>query len=114
MGVEKAQNRYVDPMTYARIFLYLQLLDFLTTLAGFKIGAAEASPFVRCLIQFGPITGVAVSKLVAILMAGLCVWLDRPNLLRRVCYWYAALVVWNICIILVSPPQTFIAGTRQF
>ena len=64
--------------------------------------------------DFGPIAGVAASKLLAILMAGLCLWLGKPNLLRRVCYWYAALVVWNICIILVSPPQTFIAGARPF
>ena len=97
-------------MIYARIFLYLQVLDFLTTLVGFKLGAAEMSPFVRALIHIGPIAGVAASKLVALLMVGLCIWLDKPRLLRWVCYWYAALVVWNICVILASPPHTFIVG----
>jgi hypothetical protein len=101
-----------DGMIYAQIFLYLQVLDFLTTLVGFKLGAAEMSPFVRALIHLGPIAGVAASKLVALLMAGICVWLDKPRLMRWICYWYAALVVWNICIILASPPHFFIVGAR--
>src|SRR6266568_4076463 len=67
----KAVERSGDTMAYARIFLYLQVLDFLTTLLGFKMGAAEMSPFVRALIHFGPIAGVAASKIVALAMAGL-------------------------------------------
>jgi|SRR6478672_5918900 hypothetical protein len=97
-------------MQYAQIFLYLQVLDFLTTLVGFKVGATEMSPFVRYLIQFGPIAGVAASKLLALVMAGICVWLDKPHLIKWVSYWYAALVVWNICIILASAPHTFAAS----
>ena len=93
-------------MQYAQIFLYLQVLDFLTTLVGFKVGATEMSPFVRYLIQFGPIAGVAASKVLALAMAGVCVWLDKPHLIKWVSYWYAALVVWNICIILASASHT--------
>jgi hypothetical protein len=99
-------------MLYAQIFVYLQVLDFLTTLVGFKLRAAEMSPFVRHLIHLGPIACVAFSKLIALLMAGLCVYLDRPHLVRWVCYWYAALVLWNICMILASPPRTFIVGAH--
>ncbi len=99
-------------MAYAQIFLYLQILDFLTTLVGFKMGAAEMSPFVRALVHLGPIAGVAASKLMALLMAGLCFWLDRPRLIRWITYWYAALVVWNICVILASPPHIFIVGAH--
>ena len=40
----KVAKRAGDPMLYAQIFLYLQLLDFLTTLVGFKLGASELSP----------------------------------------------------------------------
>jgi hypothetical protein len=112
MAGGKVAQQAGDPMEYARIFLYLQVLDFLTTLVGFKVGAAEMSPFVRLLIHFGPIAGVAVSKIVAILMAGVCVSLDKPHLLRWVSYWYAGLVVWNICVILASPPHTFIVGAH--
>lgn len=110
MAVENTGALPGTTMMYARIFLYLQLLDFLTTLVGFKLGAAEMSLFVRCLIQFGPIAGVALSKLVALGMAGLCLYFDKGHLLRWICYWYAALAIRNICMILASPPYTFIVG----
>src|SRR5689334_932116 len=110
MAAERALPRAEDRMAYFQMFLYLQLLDFLTTLVGFKVGAAEASPFVRALIPFGPITAVALSKVMAVMMAGLCLWLDKSRLIRWVVYWYAALVVWNVCVILASPPHTFIVG----
>jgi hypothetical protein len=105
MAEAQERVRGGDGMAYAQVFLYLQVLDFLTTLAGLKLGAVEVSPFVRALIHFGPVAGVAVSKLVAVFMAGLCVWLDKAHLIRWVSYWYAALVVWNICIILASAPH---------
>jgi Domain of unknown function (DUF5658) len=112
MAAENTGAVPTNTLMYARIFLYLQLLDFLTTLLGFKLGAGEMSPFVRCLIQFGPIAGVALSKFVALGMAGLCLYLDKGRLLRWVCYWYAALAIWNICVILASPPHAFIVGAR--
>src|SRR5437879_2520782 len=71
MAGGKVAQQAGDPMLYAQIFLYLQVLDFLTTLIGFKLGAAEMSPFVRYLLHFGPIAGVAVSKLMAVFVAGL-------------------------------------------
>ena len=97
-------------MQYVQIFLYLQVLDFLTTMVGFKLGVAEISPFVRYLIHFGPIAGVAASKVIAILVAGICIRLDKPHLVRWISYWYAGLVVWNICMILLSPPYALIGG----
>jgi len=86
---------------YLEIFVYLQLLDLMTTLVGFKLGAQEASPFIRWLLAAGPATGVIASKLVAVLLAGFCVWRQKHHLVRWINYWYAALVVWNLCIILV-------------
>jgi hypothetical protein len=54
------------------IFLYLQLLDFITTLMGFRLGAAEASPFVAKLLRISsPFVGVAASKLFALFIGGL-------------------------------------------
>lgn len=87
-----------------QIFLYLQLLDLLTTLVGFKMGAAEASPFIRVLMHLGPAMGVLLSKMAALGLAGLCVLLNRRHLIRYVSYWYAGLVVWNLYIILSSHP----------
>jgi len=87
-------------MSVAQIFIYLQLLDLLTTLVGFKLGASEASPFIRMLMHAGPATGVAISKLVAVGLGGVCVYLKKQHLIKWASYWYGGLVVWNLMIIL--------------
>ena len=38
-------------MALTQVFVYLQLLDLLTTLLGLRLGAVEASPFVRLLMS---------------------------------------------------------------
>ncbi len=92
-------------MPITHIFLYLQLLDLLTTLVGFKLGAAEASPFIRLLMHAGPTVGVIGSKLVALVLGGICVYAKKLNLIRWVTYWYAGLVVWNLMIMLAARGQ---------
>jgi hypothetical protein len=87
-------------MVYVQLFLYLQVLDLLTTLVGFKFGASEASPFIRSLLHLGPFSAVALSKIIAVVLAGVCIVLNRAHLVQWVNYWYAALVVWNLCTIL--------------
>ena len=67
-------------MGLVQIFIYLQLLDLLTTLIGFKLGAGEASPFIRMLMHAGPTAGVVTSKCIAAALAGLCLYLRRPHL----------------------------------
>lgn len=86
----------------AQAFIYLQLLDLLTTLVGFNMGASEASPFIRILMYAGPVTGVAVSKLLAVALGGVCVYLRKQHLIRWATYWYSGLVVWNLMIMLWS------------
>jgi len=81
-------------------FIYLQLLDFMTTVLGFRLGAAEASPFIRLLVHFGPALGVAVSKALAIALGGVCVWLKKNRIISWINYWYAGLVFWNLCVIM--------------
>jgi hypothetical protein len=90
-------------MGVAQIFIYLQLLDLLTTLVGFKLGASEASPFIRLLMHAGPAKGVLVSKLVALGLGALCVYLKKQHLIKWATYWYGGLVVWNLMIILSAP-----------
>lgn len=90
-------------MVAIQVFLYLQLLDFLTTLIGFKMGASEASPFIVKLIHStSPAVGVAASKVVGLGIGGLCVALNRARLVGWINYWYAGLIVWNLCIILTA------------
>jgi len=89
-------------MAILQIFVYLQVLDLLTTLIGFKLGAAEASPFIRVLMHAGPTTGVILSKLVALGLAGLCVYTRKMHLIKWASYWYGVLVVWNLSIMLTA------------
>lgn len=83
-------------------FLYLQLLDLLTTLVGLKIGLVEVSPFIRTIMHLHPMLGLAASKVLAIGLAGFCIWVQRDHLIRWINYWYAALVVWNLSVILLG------------
>ena len=89
-------------MGVGQIFIYLQLLDLLTTLVGFKLGAGEASPFIRMLMHAGPVVGVTLSKLVALGLGGLCLYLKKPHLIRWATYWYGGLVVWNLMVMLAA------------
>jgi len=75
------------------------LLDFITTILGMRLGAAEASPFIRMLAHLGPSLGVALSKVLALGLGAVCVWLKKDRILNWINYWYAALVVWNLCVI---------------
>jgi hypothetical protein len=86
-----------------QVFIYLQLLDLLTTLIGFRLGAAEASPFIRLLMHAGPAVGVGASKLLALGLGAVCVHLNKPHLIRWASYWFAGLVVWNMMVMLVAP-----------
>ena len=88
-----------------QIFIYLQLLDLLTTLVGFRVGAAEASPFIRVLMHAGPAAGVIVSKVLALGIGGLCVYLHKEHVIRWISYWYGGIVIWNLMIMLASPLQ---------
>jgi hypothetical protein len=90
-------------MPAIQIFVYLQLLDFLTTMAGFKAGAYEASPFIAKLIHStSPLMGLAASKVIGLAIGALCIALERIRLINLINYWYAALVVWNLCVILAA------------
>ena len=81
------------------LFIVLQALDFLTTLIGFQLGASEANPFVRALMGAGPVTGVALSKAIALALAGICFWLGKPRVIRWANRWFTALCAWNVCVI---------------
>jgi hypothetical protein len=90
-------------MPVIHIFVYLQLLDFLTTLVGFRLGAAELSPFIGKLIHAtSPVMGVAASKVIGLGIGGLCLATNRARIVGWINYWYAGIVVWNLSIILVA------------
>jgi len=86
-------------MQTIEIFLYLQVLDLLTTLIGFRLGASEVSPFIRLLIAFGPASGVVMAKFIAVGIGGICVATHRLHLITWINYWFAGLVLWNFVMI---------------
>ncbi|HXA51518.1 MAG TPA: DUF5658 family protein [Candidatus Acidoferrum sp.] len=86
-----------------QIFIYLQLLDLLTTLVGFKVGVGEASPFIRMMMHAGPTAGVVISKLLALGLGAFCVWANKAHVVRWISYWYSGLIVWNLTVMLVAP-----------
>ncbi len=81
-------------------FIYLQILDLLTTLTGFRVGAAEASPFIRILMHAGPAIGVVASKIIALAIGGFCLYTNRTRAFRWITYFSAVLVAWNLLVIL--------------
>jgi hypothetical protein len=87
-------------MPVIQVFLYLQVLDLLTTMLGFRLGLAEASPFIRLLTVAGPFIGVLLSKGIALGLGAVCVGTRRMHVLNWISYWYAGVVTWNLCLLL--------------
>jgi hypothetical protein len=88
----------------ARItFVVLQVLDLLTTLAAFRVGAFEVNPLVAHLTTlFGPVGGVICSKLIALLLA----WWVRKRL-WMVNLFYTGIICWNVYVLVA------LTGTRH-
>ncbi|MFN7995784.1 MAG: DUF5658 family protein [Bryobacteraceae bacterium] len=78
------------------LFLLLQILDVLTTLAGLHLGAREGSSFILRLLRTGPITGLLISKIIAAGLAAFAVFLNRKRMLVFLNIWFCAIVTWNL------------------
>ena len=88
-------------MTHVEIFILLQLLDFMTTLAGIRMGGTELSPFIAWLMRMAdPVTGLAAAKLIGLGLGAFCFWKNRIRVILWVNYIFAGLVVWNVFNIL--------------
>jgi len=84
-----------DIFTARASFIVLQVLDLVTTLIAFHFGAFEVNPLVAHLTRlFGPIGGVVLSKLIAVLI------IFRVRKLMWVAnLFYVGVVCWNIFIL---------------
>ena len=87
-------------------FVYLQLLDILTTLAFLMQGVAEANPFVRWALTQGenPVQSLIMVKVVAIALAIYCVVRARHRVLRLANIFFALVVAYNLVVIIISTP----------
>jgi len=78
-------------------FAVLQMLDLLTTVAAFRMGAYEINPLVACLTQhFGGFRGLLISKLsAAIIIFGV------KRLVWVINLFYTVVVFWNCFLLLL-------------
>jgi hypothetical protein len=88
-------------------FVYLQLLDLLTTLVFLAHRVEESNPLVKLLMRFAgsPVGGLVVIKLLAVGIGLYCWRLSREKLLWGINLFYSAVVVWNLVALVVSHPQ---------
>ncbi len=85
-------------------YAYLQALDVLSTLAFMTAGVEEANPLVRVAISFlgSPLAGLVIVKVGALVLGLLCWRQGRIKLLRKVNFYFSALVVWNLCCLIIG------------
>jgi hypothetical protein len=85
-------------------YSYLQMLDFMTTLAFLLSGVGEANPVVRFALQYSPnpVSGLLVVKLVALALGVYCWRAGRQRLLRRINILFAVLVAWNLVALIAN------------
>ena len=84
-------------------YSYLQVLDFLTTIAFILNGVQEGNPVVRFALHSPhPLTGLLAVKLAAILLGLFCWMRGRDRLLNRMNLLFALLVAWNLGALIVS------------
>jgi hypothetical protein len=84
------------------VFAALQTLDVLTTLIGLRTGASEASVFVGRLMKLGPVTGLLLSKSLAVVLVTAALRFRRPRVIVFLNYWFCGLIAWNLFTIVTS------------
>ena len=85
-------------------YSYLQVLDFLTTIAFLLHGVKEANPIVRgaFALTASPVGGLLLIKILAAALGIYCWRLGRQRLLARINIGFAALVAWNLVALIAG------------
>ncbi len=91
-------------MNYLLQFVYLQLLDLLTTLAFLLNGIREANPLVRWALNAAPtpLGGLLGVKVLAVLLGLYCWRFGKERLLVRINLLFAVLVAWNLVALIAG------------
>lgn len=90
-----------------RLFLncaYLQVLDFLTTIAFLLHGVKEANPLVIFFVRIAgnPVAGILIAKVIGVLIASYCWRFRRTRILTRINFFFALLVTWNLVALILG------------
>lgn len=90
------------PTPSLTVFVALQVLDIFTTLLGLQLGAQEGSVFLGRLMRAGPLAALLIGKIIAVLLVAIAMRFKRPRVVVFLNYWLAAVVTWNLAILLVT------------
>ncbi len=87
-------------------FVYLQVLDALTTIAFMMYGVAELNPVIKWAMRESPsaLTGLLLVKILAVGLAFYCIVRARQKLLRKVNVFFALVVAYNVVVLILSDP----------
>ena len=85
-------------------YSYLQVLDFMTTLAFLVNGIQEGNPLVNYAIRYGPtpLGGLFLVKLAAVGLGVYCWRFGKIKLLGRINIMFAIVVTWNLAALIVG------------
>jgi len=85
-------------------YSYLQVLDFLTTVAFLINGVSEGNPVVKWAIAAfpSPLAGLAAVKIVALALGIYCWQTAKGQLLSRINVGFALLVAWNLLTLIMK------------
>jgi hypothetical protein len=88
-------------------YSYLQVLDFLTTVAFMINGVREGNPLVRLAVHYAPhpLGGLLAVKLLAVGLGLYCWTRGRERLLMRMNLLFAILVAWNLAALIMATAQ---------
>lgn len=85
-------------------YSYLQVLDFLTTVAFLVHGVREGNPLVRWAIDYfpTPLAGLLLVKTAALILGVMCWIRGRERLLERINWMFALLIAWNLVALILQ------------
>ena len=105
--MEQAREERVNELLVQ--YAYLQMLDFLTTVAFLLQGIQEGNPLIRMALVYAPhpLGGLLMVKAAAIALGLYCWRNGRGRLLTRMNFLFAALVAWNLAALIVQSAKLF-------
>src|ERR1700687_2603629 len=85
-------------------YSYLQMLDFMTTVAFLLHGIHEGNPVVRFALRYAPhpLGGLVAVKVAAIALGLYCWRCGRQRLLGRINLLFAIIVAWNLAALILA------------
>jgi hypothetical protein len=85
-------------------YSYLQVLDFMTTIAFLLNGIQEGNPVVRLALHYAPhpLGGLLAVKIAAVMLGIYCWRGGRERLLTRVNFLFALVVAWNLVALIIG------------